>query len=263
MYCIKCGRKLSDDAIFCDVCGTKVGSGLQSENTSTNSLKDGKVYKCPYCGEILPSNVVTCPGCGKEIRDRNLSRAAQKFNDELKQISDKNEKIEFIKTYFIPNNKEDVFEFMFMSSSNYLESYNRDSKLEIAEAWLTKVNQCYEKARFLFTNQNDIDQITDIYKKTITAKKDKNAKTNKVLIYGILLLILTVVLFAVASVFMSRTKKIEIPATEEHGATTDYDTSDPNYIPFMLFGFLSLLVALPAGITLTVIGSLRKKKQLK
>ena len=263
MYCVKCGRKLSDDAIFCDVCGTKVGSGLQSENTSTNSLKDGKVYKCPYCGEILPSNIVTCPACGKEIRGRELSKAVQKFNDQLNQIFDKSKKIEFIKTFFIPNNREDVFEFMFMSSSNYLESCNRDSTAEIAEAWLTKVNQCYEKSQFLFTDQNDIDQITRIYKKTVTAKKEKIIRKKRLLVLGIIFLILALISFIVSFVFMYRTNKIVIPATEGHEATTDLDTSDPNYLAFVIFGSFCLLAALPAGIVLTIIGSVGRLRRHK
>lgn len=263
MYCVNCGRKLSDDAKFCDVCGTKVGADVCKENTSRDSEKDGKVFKCPYCGEILPSNAITCPMCGKEIRGRELSKAVQKFNDELNRINDQNKKIEFIKTYFIPNNREDIFEFMFMSSSNYFESCNKDNKSEIAEAWLTKVNQCYEKAKFLFTNQNDINQITEIYKKTISAKKDKIKKKKKILILGILFLALAVILFIVSFIFMNRTNKIEIPATEGHEATTDLDTSDPNYLLFMIFGSCCLLGALPAGIILTTIAAVNKIKKHK
>lgn len=54
IICKKCGRRLSDDSLFCNGCGTKV------EKTPSSSL-------CSHCGKTLPEDSAFCPFCGQKI----------------------------------------------------------------------------------------------------------------------------------------------------------------------------------------------------
>ncbi|MBO5266198.1 MAG: zinc-ribbon domain-containing protein [Ruminiclostridium sp.] len=39
MYCSKCGKEISDSAVFCDKCGNKVGASIESEKIYTRETK--------------------------------------------------------------------------------------------------------------------------------------------------------------------------------------------------------------------------------
>ncbi|MBQ7994824.1 MAG: zinc ribbon domain-containing protein [Bacilli bacterium] len=181
MYCSKCGKKIADDAAFCDGCGAKVGGEEKKERSS----KEGKVHKCPYCGEILPFDALKCPSCGKEIRGREVAMSVQSFFDKINLIEDDDRKIEFIKTFPIPNNREDILEFMFLATSNFDAKYyatNRN-KESLPSAWLSKIEQCYQKGKIMLTSKSDLARLEDLYAK---AKGD----TKKVVKIKLILIIL-------------------------------------------------------------------------
>ena len=50
---------------------------------------------------------------------------------------------------------------MLLASSNFDASYYATHLHEedISDAWLSKVEQCYEKAKLTFTNQNDLQSL--------------------------------------------------------------------------------------------------------
>ena len=66
-YCKNCGIQLVDGAKFCQKCGCSV----EDERIGYTQRKqefEGKLYKCPNCGEILKSFELNCPACGYELR---------------------------------------------------------------------------------------------------------------------------------------------------------------------------------------------------
>lgn len=260
MFCSSCGKELRDDAKFCDCCGAPVTS--TSAFSKQSVIKEGKVYKCPYCGEALPFDTITCPTCGSEIRSRETSESIKKFSDKLETIRNQHEKAEYIRLYPIPNNREDIFEFMLIASTNCKEVVYHSDEKEISDAWINKTEQCYKKAIILFKDQNDIDQITKIYneskKKNIVQKRN----INRLLILGIILLVIGTILFVMAFIFESKVPRIYKTAAEGDASTTnwDWDVTNSNYPIFMFFAIASLLVFLPAGILLTVMGIIKKIK---
>lgn len=51
MYCSKCGKKLKEDAKFCDQCGTKIETiAISSKKEESNQRNE--VPKCTHCGYI-------------------------------------------------------------------------------------------------------------------------------------------------------------------------------------------------------------------
>lgn len=183
MFCQKCGKELRDDALFCDGCGTKI---VREQPVNNNGpVKEGQVHKCPYCGEILGAYDIVCPTCGREIRDRGVTSSVQDFFNQISKIEDEEKKIELIKTFPIPNTKEDITEFMFLASSNYDAKYyatnkNKDS---LASAWLSKIEQCYKKATVLFSNKADLAAIERIYN-DVHSETQKITKTKLYLLIG-------------------------------------------------------------------------------
>lgn len=73
----------------------------------------------------------------------------KEFSNNLLNTDEFGQKLEMIKTFPIPNSKEDIIEFMILASSNigYTEQKNKmDEAYE--DAWVTKFMQGYQKAKW-------------------------------------------------------------------------------------------------------------------
>ena len=90
-----------------------------------------------------------------------------------------------IRSFSIPNTKEDILEFMILAASNIdLKLYGEEDRAGInspqrliSDAWLAKFEQAYEKARFSFSGYPDFVNIKEIYeKKMIRLEEEKRNK---------------------------------------------------------------------------------------
>ena len=163
-FCEKCGHELPDGAMFCSNCGYPVPAttNVRVEHSKRKVTYEGEIYKCPFCGEILESFSVTCPTCGHEIRDSHISRAMREFTSKLEHLHSLEEKVELIRDFPITNTKEDVFEFIILASSNLAGNMPR----ALYEAWISKFEQSYQKAKVLFKNTSDFEIVQKIYNET-------------------------------------------------------------------------------------------------
>ena len=66
-------------------------------------------------------------------------------------------KISIIRNFYIPNTKEDIYEFVILATSN-MNSYNYDY-----EAWDVKPQQAYQKATLSFGNTQEFHYIHQLY----------------------------------------------------------------------------------------------------
>lgn len=159
-FCSNCGNKLNDGANFCDRCGTKVFE-VNNKEEKRKTVNDGLIHKCPCCGEVLNSFVSICPSCQYEIRDSGNSNAIKNFANRLNECRNEAQMINIIRTFPVPNNKEDLLEFLLISKSNIIkcdkngDGFLSDEENELLNAWLTKVNQCINKAKITFKNSSD------------------------------------------------------------------------------------------------------------
>ena len=182
--CGNCGKVLPDGASYCNGCGAKV----LTKNTERKFVYDGVIHKCPSCGEILKSFASHCTSCGFEIRENDVCSSLQDFQLRLQQLENKmsggykyryisgenspenkilKQKITLISTYPIPNNKEDITEFMILAASKFDPLYYATHLYEedVSDAWLSKVEQCYQKAKLSFGDTNDFENIQRMYDK--------------------------------------------------------------------------------------------------
>ena len=191
-YCRNCGIQLIDGAKFCQKCGYPVSDG-NAENAQRKQEFAGKLYKCPNCGEILKSFELNCPACGYELRGARASSAVKEFALKLEAIESRREyekprgffataeaqqrvsktdeqKISLIKSFSVPNTKEDMLEFMILATSSMnmrtYDSANTNvskSEKEVNAAWFSKVQQVYEKAKRTYSTDGIFTEIKALY----------------------------------------------------------------------------------------------------
>lgn len=246
IFCPKCGAENNTDAKFCQNCGILLGNRSktkQTEKSCQNREEDqqptyferkqeyaGKIIKCPNCGEVLKSFTANCPSCGFELRDAKATSSVKEFALKLEKIEERRginkhsfvakifgrdgnltdtdeQKISLIRSFSVPNTKEDVLEFMILASSNIdMSVYGwgdrgilTESRKAVSEAWIAKMEQVYEKARLTFGNTPEFQNIEKIYlKKVNEVKKRKRMKwVTLIMMYvaplGFLMLMMSVI----------------------------------------------------------------------
>ena len=257
MYCSNCGEKINTNSKFCNYCGTPVGKQEPKEEdkedleekeikkevktetkeyTERKTVYEGKIYKCPNCGENLKSFTANCPTCGYELRGSYSTSAVAELAEKIAEIESKREnkkvgskilstlnmgepltktdeqKISLIRSFPIPNTKEDLYEFLILSKSNieidlYENTQIKSARLAVSDAWKAKFEQAYHKAKLLFKNDERMAEIQEMFDETNKQINNAKRKIWKLLgiIYGILfgIIIITLIIVAICGGFSS------------------------------------------------------------
>lgn len=207
-FCTKCGKALLDDAHFCGNCGAATGA---SNNDKRQTVYSGELHKCPQCGEVLNSFTPLCPACGYEIRGvkavnsvkelqhkleliesgreskRTRSKKDRLYGEELTKTDE--QKISLIRSFAIPNTKEDLYEFLILAGSNIdVDLYDgsvlkNDARLAVSDAWKAKYEQAYQKAKILLNKDQRFSEIEAIYNTTHKSIKQAKGKQWKIVGY--------------------------------------------------------------------------------
>jgi len=160
-FCSNCGAKIANEAKFCPECGTPTVVGSEKIDQRQQEYS-GKIVKCANCGEVIDAFVAKCPSCGYELRGTKVSESVHEFTLKLEHTGTEEQRIDFIRTFPIPNAKEDIFEYMILASTNI----TGESRKAVFDAWLVKFDQSYQKAKLVFGNDDDFAKIQTIYEKT-------------------------------------------------------------------------------------------------
>lgn len=170
-FCINCGQELAKGAKFCANCGKEVGAPQNGAKEQRKTVYDGELHKCPNCGERLDSFVTACPACGYELRGAKVTSVVNELAQKLESSESMEQKIDLIRNFYIPNTKEDIYEFFILATSN-MSAGGYD-----VEAWYAKLEQAYQKVRLLFGSTSDFSYFQDLYDKAHKQKsKRKLAK---------------------------------------------------------------------------------------
>lgn len=164
-FCINCGQELADEAKFCSGCGKAVND--KSSTTQRKTTYDGEIHKCPNCGALMDPFEIKCDVCGYELRSAKATVSVKEFELKLEGTKSIDGRITLIKTYAIPNAKEDIYDFFILAISN-IEAGGDET-----DAWLAKLEQTYQKARLLFGSNSDFSYFQELYDK---AHKHKNKR---------------------------------------------------------------------------------------
>ena len=167
-FCINCGQELAEGAKFCANCGKAVGASQNGAKEQRKTVYDRELHKCPNCGERLDSFVTACPTCGYELRGAKVTSVVNELAQKLESTETIEQKIDLIRNFYIPNTKEDIYEFFILATSN-MSAGGYD-----VEAWYAKLEQAYQKAKLSFGNAPEFQYLSQLYNK---AKKQQKAKS--------------------------------------------------------------------------------------
>ena len=159
-FCTNCGCSVNEHANFCPRCGVSTRKDYSTNSDSFSERKvtyDGEIKKCPNCGEILKSFTPNCPSCGYELRNSKTTNHILEFSRKLEAAATSKQKDDLIRHFVMPNTKEDIYEFMILAASN-LETGGDNT-----DAWLVKLEQAYQKAKYIFEDSPEIKPISNIY----------------------------------------------------------------------------------------------------
>lgn len=108
-------------------------------------------HKCPYCGEIIEAYSLQCPSCGHELRNIGAVNSMKELADRLEELDDDGARELLVRSFPIPNTREDILEFLIMATSNIDENapYGSEDEENLAKAWIAKSEQAVQKAEMM------------------------------------------------------------------------------------------------------------------
>ena len=168
-FCTECGHQLADGAKFCYECGVKVNAQASPHGEQRKTVYDGEIHKCPNCGEIIDAYDTICQSCGYEIRGRKTTSVVHELALKLENTSDLQKKDELIRTFYIPNTREDIHEFFMLALSQVkIGGMNTD-------AWMVKLEQAYQKAELSFCDTPEFERLKPMYENALLLNKKNSA----------------------------------------------------------------------------------------
>lgn len=171
-YCSNCGHQLADGAKFCFECSAPIDALKTTQSQQRNTVYDGDLHKCPKCGEHLNAFVTICPVCNYELRGTQATSCVHELSLKLEKAETDQQKRELISNFYIPNTKEDIYEFFILAYSNITAGSDE------TDAWSIKLEQAYLKAKLSFGRSEEFACLHELYEKlekTTKRRKPKNA----------------------------------------------------------------------------------------
>lgn len=197
-FCTNCGKQLNDDAKFCDTCGAPV-SGTQTppipgvnenvaDDTKRKEVFVGVKRKCPVCGAEVSAFALTCPN-GHELSGISVSKTSKDFQEGLIKYEGKEER-DFVASFPIPNEREELGNFMLMVASILKQDMQNGADQMRVSSFTSKFDEIKSKVYMMLKADDpivgetkkweaSINEMYDNYKKIIEERAILNKKKQK------------------------------------------------------------------------------------
>lgn len=153
-FCTKCGNQLSDQANFCDKCGSSVSNAQTpppipganenvADETKRKEVFVGERRKCPVCGVEISAFALTCPN-GHELSGVKVSNIAKDFQEGLIKYEGKEER-DFVASFPIPNEREELGNFMLMVASILKQDMQNGADQMRVSSFISKFDEIKSK----------------------------------------------------------------------------------------------------------------------
>ena len=126
---------------------------------------EGTVHKCPMCGDTIDAYETICESCGFELRERATTSVVHELATKLENTDSVKKKEELIRNFYIPNTKEDIYEFFILATSN-MKGCGANT-----EAWFVKLEQAYQKAKLAIGHSSEFVYFQEMYAKAVRTNK--------------------------------------------------------------------------------------------
>ena len=199
-FCTNCGKQLNDDAKFCDTCGAPI-SGTQTppipginENVADDTKRKvtyvGVEKRCPWCNAMIPDSfAITCPECKKELSGVKVSNIAKDFQEGLIKYEGKEER-DFVASFPIPNEREELGNFMLMVASILKQDMQNGADQMRVSSFSSKFDEIKSKVYMMLKADDPIvgetkkwdsalNELYENYKKIIEERAILNKKKQK------------------------------------------------------------------------------------
>ena len=175
---------------------------LSNIQTKSSVEKLGKVKKCPNCGEVVNPLDIKCSACGFELNITTSNQTLNEFLNKLVELgetkkSNISQKTDIISHFPIPNNKEDLFEFLSICIPQIEQNTSTLNKYEkkILTAWLIKSRQLLIKGNSLFKDDKEFIKKISVLELQVD-KKLKQISTRNLILNSIKIFTLVLIVIA-------------------------------------------------------------------
>lgn len=183
---------------------------MSEEPTERKQVFAGTIRKCPNCGAQITTDTAKCPACGFIIEKEKVSSSMEEFAKKFVSFQDESKKKDFVESYPVPNNKEDIRGFLNYAANQRDKDYAtlKDKAFWIT-VWNNKCRLIVNQAFDVFGTDSDFMQYLRDYKSGVEKSSGEVKKIRNRLLLGKIakISVVAVLVLAIVGLFGIKSKK--------------------------------------------------------
>ena len=158
---------------------------MSEEPTERKQVFAGTIRKCPNCGAQITTDTAKCPACGFIIEKEKVSSSMEEFAKKFVSFQDESKKKDFVESYPVPNNKEDIRGFLNYAANQRDKDYaTLKDKAFWTTVWNNKCRLIVNQAFDVFGTDSDFMQYLRDYKSGVEKSSEEVKKIRNRLLLG-------------------------------------------------------------------------------
>ena len=183
---------------------------MSEEPTERKQVFAGTIRKCPNCGAQITTDTAKCPACGFIIEKEKVSSSMEEFAKRFVSFQDESKKKDFVESYPVPNNKEDIRGFLNYAANQRDKDYaTLKDKAFWTTVWNNKCRLIVSQAFDVFGTDSDFMQYLRDYKSGVEKSSGEVKKIRNRLLLGKIakISVVAVLVLAIVGLFGIKSKK--------------------------------------------------------